>query len=167
MGQMTKENLLAAFAGESQAHMKYLIFAEKADKENRPNVARLFRATALAEKVHATNHLKALDMVGNTDENLQTGIDGETYEFEEMYPAFKAVAELQEQKKAIRIMDWAMEAEKTHAVLYSTAKEAVSAGKDVDFGDIHVCDVCGWTVAGDAPDKCPVCGAKHNRFTKF
>ena len=164
---MTKENLLAAFAGESQAHMKYLIFAEKADKEKRPNVARLFRATALAEKVHAANHLKVLNMIGNTDENLAMGIAGETYEVEEMYPAFKVVAELQEQKQALRFMDWAMEAEKTHAVLYSTAKESVSAGKDADLGDIYVCDLCGWTVAGDAPDKCPICGANHKNFTKF
>ena len=116
MGQMTKENLLAAFAGESQAHMKYLIFADKAEKEKRPNVARLFRANALAERIHATNHLKELGMIGKTDANLQAGIDGETFEFEEMYPAYRAVAELQGQKRALRIMEWAMEAEKSHAV---------------------------------------------------
>ena len=167
MGQETKENLLAAFAGESQAHMKYLIFADKADKEKRPNVARLFRATALAERIHATNHFNALSMLGKTDANLQAGIDGENYEVEEMYPAFMAVAEREDEKKAMRSMKWAVEAEKTHAVLYTTAKEAVDADKDAEFGDIYVCDTCGWTVSGDAPDKCPICGANHKHFTKF
>ncbi len=167
MGQMTKANLEAAFAGESQAHMKYLAFADKAEKDGFPNAARLFKAIAYAERVHATNHLRALNGIGKTEENLQAAIGGETFEVDEMYPAYKAVAELQEQKKAHRYMHWAMEAEKVHADLYGNARESVLAGDDPGVGNVHVCDVCGWTVEGEAPDKCPLCGAKHDRFKEF
>lgn len=167
MHKMTKANLEAAFAGESQAHMRYLIFADKAEKEGLPNVARLFRAVAFAERAHATNHLKALDMVGDSADNLEEAIGGETFEVEEMYPAYAAAAERQEEKKALRSMNWALEAEKVHAGLYTKARQAVLAGGDVELGDMHICDVCGWTVEGEPPDKCPICGAKHDRFKKF
>lgn len=167
MRKMTEGNLQAAFAGESQAHMRYLIFADKAEKEGRANVARLFRAIAFAEQVHATNHYKVLDGVGGTADNLQVAINGETYEVEEMYPAFRAVAELQEQKGAVRSTTWALEAEKVHAELYGQAKAAVEGGQDVDVGDIYICEVCGWTGTGEAPDKCPLCGAPSSRVRGF
>jgi rubrerythrin len=167
MRKMTKANLEAAFAGESQAHMRYLIFADVAEKEGFPKVARLFRAIAFAEQVHATNHLKALGAVAESPANLQVAIDGETFEVEEMYPAYKAVAELQEEKGANRSMHSALEAEKVHAGMYQKARQSVLAGKDVEVGDIYICEVCGWTVEGEAPDRCPICGATREKFRKF
>jgi rubrerythrin len=167
MKKMTEADLKAAFAGESQAHMKYLNFADRAEREKLPNVARLFQATAFAERVHASNHLRALEGVAATAANLGEAIAGETYEVEEMYPAFAAVAALQEEKKALRSMNWALEAEKTHAKLYTTAKVMVESGKDIAAGDIFVCATCGHTVEGQAPDVCPVCGAKRETFRKF
>lgn len=167
MKKMTQGNLQAAFAGESQAHMRYLIFAEKAEKEGDANVARLFRAIAFAEQVHATNHFKNLDGIGDTAENLQVAIDGETYEVEEMYPAYRAVAELQGEKGAVRSTTWALEAERVHAELYSQAKASVTEGKDADIGEIYICEVCGWTGTGEKPDKCPLCAAKADRIRTF
>jgi rubrerythrin len=167
MRHMTEENLKAAFAGESQAHMKYTNFAERAEKEGRPNVARLFHATAFAERVHASNHLRALAAVEDTATNLATAVGGETFEVDEMYPAYKSVAELQGEAKALRSMDWAHKAEVVHAALYSHAGEAVKAGKDIDAEPIFVCSTCGFTGEGEAPDVCPVCGAKHDKFRMF
>lgn len=167
MKDMTKANLEAAFAGESQAHMRYLIFAEKADQEGFPNAARLFRAVALAEQIHATNHFKALGLLGKTVDNLKEAMGGEDFEVEEMYPAYKVVAELQEEKRALRSMGWALEAEKVHSAMYGKAREAISGGNDVEIGDLYICDACGWTVEGHPPDKCPICGVSHERFTKF
>ncbi|MCX7705946.1 MAG: rubrerythrin family protein [bacterium] len=167
MKKMTEANLKAAFAGESQAHMKYLIFANKAKEEGKLNVARLFGAIALAEQVHATNHLKALGECGSTVENLQTAISGETYEVEEMYPAYDAVAKLQEEKIAQKSINYAISAEKVHAGLYSKAKQAVEAGMDVEIGKISVCTVCGWTLEGDAPERCPLCNAGKEYFKTF
>jgi rubrerythrin len=167
MRKMTEENLKNAYAGESQAHMKYLAFADKAEKENLSNVARLFRANAFAEQVHATNHLKTLGGIGRTEENLQTAVEGETFEVEEMYPAYIRVAEEQQEKGAETITKWALEAEKVHAGLYEKAKEAVTEGKDMEFKPIHVCQVCGFTVEGEAPDICPVCGSPKEKFTRF
>ena len=167
MKHMTEENLKAAFAGESQAHMKYTNFAERAEKEGRPNVARLFHATAFAERVHASNHLRALSGVEDTASNLTTAIGGETFEVDEMYPAYKAVAEVQAEPKALRSMDWALQAEVVHADLYTQARKAVQAGKDIEAQPIFVCTVCGFTGEGEAPDVCPVCGAKHEKFRTF
>lgn len=167
MGKMTESNLRAAFAGESQAHVRYLIFADKAEKDGYPNVARLFRAFSHAELIHATNHLKDLKGIGNTSENLQAAVDGERFEMEEMYPAYKAVAELQGEKGAVRSITWAMEAEKVHFQLYDQAKGAVSGGKDADIGEVHICEVCGWTGTGEKPDRCPLCGAKASKITTF
>jgi rubrerythrin len=164
---MTQANLEAAFAGESQAHMKYLAFADKAEKEGFPEVARLFRAVSYAEQVHATAHFKVLEGIGQTADNLQAAIGGETYEVEEMYPAFIAVAEVQEEKGAVRSNKFALEAEKVHAGLYEQARQAVLAGNDVALNTVHVCAVCGWTVEGDAPDRCPLCGAKKEKFVTF
>jgi len=167
MRKMTESNLQAAFAGESQAHMRYLIFADKAEKEGHAKVARLFNAIAFAEQVHATNHFKNLQGVGSTTDNLQAAINGETYEVEEMYPAYKAVAELQEEKGAVRSTSWALEAEKVHAALYGQAKTAVEGRQDADIGDIYICEVCGWTTTGEAPDRCPLCGAPAGKFKRF
>jgi len=167
MRKMTESNQQAAFAGESQAHMRYLIFSDQAQKDGHANVARLFKAIAFAEQVHATNHLKTLDGIDTTAGNLQTAINGETYEVEEMYPAFRAVAELQGEKGAVRSTGWALEAEKVHAELYSQAGTAVKGGDDLDIGEVHVCRLCGWTGTGEKPDRCPLCGAKADRIRTF
>ncbi|RLD06716.1 MAG: rubrerythrin family protein [Chloroflexota bacterium] len=167
MKKMTEANLKAAFAGESQARMKYIAFAAKADKEGYPETARLFRAIAYAEEVHAINHLKVLGGVRKTVANLQSAMDGENYEIDEMYPAFKAVAELQGENAAIRSNDWAMEAEKVHAEMYDAAKETVETNKDVKVGQVYVCSVCGWTGEGEPPDECPLCKAKKDKFVTF
>jgi rubrerythrin len=167
MHNMTEANLKSAFAGESQAHMRYVIFADKAEEEGYPNVAKLFRAIAYAERVHAANHLNALAMINTSASNLQEAIDGETFEVQEMYPAYKAVADLQDEKRASRSMNWALEAEKIHAGMYEQARQAVLSGKDPEVGDVYICETCGWTVEGQPPDKCPVCGAKREKFRKF
>jgi rubrerythrin len=167
MRKMSQSNLEAAFAGESQAHMKYLLFADQAEKEGLPNVARLFRAISFAEQVHASNHLHTLGQVGTTVDNLQAAIGGETYEVEEMYPAFRAVAELQEEKQAVRSHSAALEAEKVHAGLYEKARQAVVSGKDAAVGNLYICEVCGWTVEGEAPERCPICGAPQDKFRAF
>lgn len=167
MRQMTEQNLRAAFAGESQAHMRYQIFAEKAEEEGRPNVARLFRAISFAERVHATNHFKTLGDLGDSNANLQMAIDGETFEVDEMYPAYDAVAKLQKEKGAESSIHFALEAEKIHAAMYQTAKQAVATGQDVDLGTVQICEVCGYTTEGDAPDVCPICGAPKGKFRSF
>jgi rubrerythrin len=165
--EKTKTNLETAFAGESQAHMKYMIFADRAEKEGLSNVARLFRATSFAEQVHATSHLRTLGDIGKTVDNLKAAIAGETYEVEEMYPAFIAVAEEQEEKAAVQSNKFAMEAEKVHAALYTRARAAVEAGNDTDIGQVYVCSVCGWTGEGEPPDECPLCGTKRAKFVTF
>lgn len=167
MRPMTKKNLEDAFAGESQAHMRYLAFADKARKENKPQIARLFEATAYAERVHATNHLQALSGIQATTENLQEAIDGETFEFEEMYAAYNEIARQQGDKTAERTTRYAMEAEKGHAVLYGQAKQQAAQGQDMAEQDVYVCEVCGHTVIGEAPDTCPVCNVKRDKFRKF
>ncbi len=167
MHPMTKDNLKSAFSGESQAHMKYLIFSDKAGQEGFTNIARLFAAIAFAERVHASNHLNALKGNNLTADNLDIAIDGETFEVHEMYPAYKTVAELQDEKNAIRSMHYAFEAEKIHAVLYGEAKDAVDTGKDMEIGEVNICPVCGHTVVGEAPDRCPICGVQGNQFKRF
>lgn len=165
--KMTEANLKAAFAGESQANTKYNIFAEKAKKEGYPNVARLFAATAYSEQVHASNHNRMLYGSKSTSENLQAGIDGESFEVEEMYPAYKAVAVAQGEKQAETSIDWALASEKVHVCLYQKAKQAVDSKKDAELGPINVCQVCGYTVDGEAPEKCPICNARKDRFKAF
>lgn len=164
---MTQANLEAAFAGESQAHMKYVIFADKAEREGFPEVARLFRAISYAERVHATNHLRLLGGISDTVSNLETAFSGENYENTEMYPAFDAVATLQEEKGAIRSIHYALEAEKIHEEMYRTAQSSVEAGKDMESAPVYICPVCGHTVIGEAPDKCPVCGALKTKYREF
>ncbi len=167
MKKMTEDNLKAALAGESQAHIKYLNFAQKARQEDKPNVARLFAAASYAEQVHASAHLRALQGVGATGENLAAAMAGEAFESAEMYPAFIAVAKEQVEPKAEKSYSRALEAEKIHFALYEQAKAAVDAGRDAEIGDVWVCDACGWTAEGAPPDECPLCKAKKERFTKF
>ena len=166
MRKMTEANLSAAFAGESQAHIKYSLFADRAEGES-PTLARLFRAIAYAELVHAKNHLEALGGIRGALDNLQAAIDGETFETEEMYPAYFEVAKLQEEKAAMRSIVFARAAEKIHAGLYQEAQAAVSNGSDALVGSVHICSVCGHTVIGEAPDKCPVCAQPSSAFKKF
>lgn len=160
----TQDNLQAAFAGESQANRKYLAFAAKADAEGRPQIARLFRAAAAAETVHAHAHLRAMKGIGDTAQNLQAAIEGEGYEFREMYPAFIAEAEAEGNKAAARSFRNANAVEETHYGLFTEAMEALAGGKDLPASSIHVCDVCGHTAVGEAPDHCPVCGAAKTKF---
>jgi rubrerythrin len=160
----TQANLQAAFAGESQANRTYLAFAAKADAEGHPQIARLFRAAAAAETVHAHAHLRVVGGVKDTKQNLQAAIAGEGHEFKEMYPAFIVEAEAEGNKAAVISFRNANAVEKIHYVLYSHALETLSAGKDLPPAAIHVCDVCGNTVVGDAPDRCPVCGAPKAKF---
>jgi rubrerythrin len=167
MQEMTKANLKEAFAGESQAHMKYTIFADRAERDGYPEVARLFRAIAFAERVHAARHLRELGGIGDTAANLEAAFGGENYETTEMYPAFAAVAELQGEKGAMRAIRYALEAEKIHEGMYTQAKESVMAGKDIESAPIFVCPDCGHTVIGEAPDKCPVCSVPKARFHQF
>ncbi|MGC8816235.1 MAG: rubrerythrin family protein [Candidatus Hadarchaeum sp.] len=167
MKKMTEKNLKEAFAGESQAHMKYAIFAERAEEEGLKNVARLFRAISYAELVHAANHLRTLGQVGSSAENLQAAIDGETYEVEEMYPAFKAVADLQNELGAQRSINYALQAEKVHAGMYQQARQSVLSGSDIEIGTIYICKKCGYTVEGEAPKRCPICGAPETEFKGF
>ncbi len=167
MGKMTEKFLQDAFAGESMAHMKYLAFSEVAEKEGFPKVAKLFRAIAYAEMVHAVNHARNLGLIGKTAENLQAGIDGENFEVTEMYPAYKAVAELQEEKKAVRSMNYALESEKIHEELYKLALQQVQQGKDMDIEDVYICPVCGHTQIGKPTEKCPICGLPPEKYKKF
>jgi rubrerythrin len=167
MKKMTEENVKGALAGESQAHIRYLAFAEKAAAENLPNVARAFKANAYAEQVHATNHLKTLSGIGSTKDNLAAAVGGENFEVEEMYPAYVAVARLQGEKTAETFLNWAMLAEKVHSGIYQEAKKAVEAGKDIAAKPVHVCSNCGFTMEGEAPDKCPLCGAPRAKFVTF
>jgi len=159
----TEKYLKEAFAGESQANRKYLAFAEKAEREGYRQVARLFRAVAAAETVHAHAHLRALKGVGTTSENLQAAIQGETFEFESMYPPMIEAAKAEDNKQATLSFTYANEVEKVHAGLYKKAAEKMG---DLEETDIHVCSVCGYTVEGDAPDECPLCKAKKKAFMK-
>jgi rubrerythrin len=181
MKDMTQQNLINSFGGESMAHMRYMNFANTAEKEDYPSFARLFRAIAHAEYVHAGDHYKELDHLeegivansmgafgpGDTAKNLQLGIDGETFEITEMYPSYIQVAEFQEEKGAVRTFKWALTTEKEHKKLFERAKEAVDDGNDLELDDVQVCEVCGYTLEGEAPDECPTCGAKKEKFTTF
>ena len=160
----TEDNLKAAFAGESQANRKYLAFAKKAEKDGFPNVAKLFRAVAEAETIHAHNHLRILGEVASTKDNLQEAIKGENYEFTEMYPKFIKIAEAEEMGDAKTSFNFANEVEKVHGKLYKKALEMVNLEKDIDFDKFFVCKACGFTAEGNAPNVCPVCGAPKEMF---
>jgi rubrerythrin len=160
----TEKNLQEAFAGESQANRKYLAFAKKAEQEGYKQIARLFRAAAEAETVHAHNHFRELKGIKSTKENLKEAISGESYEFQKMYPQMIKDAEAEGNKGALRSFDLANKVEKVHAELYKKALD--NLGKN-DKTDYYVCQVCGMTVEGEAPDICPVCGAKKAMFKKI
>ncbi len=160
----TEKNLQDAFAGESQANRKYLAFAKKADKEGFPQAARLFRAAAAAETVHAHAHLRELGGIKSTKENLEEAISGETFEFEQMYPQMIKDAEEEGSKGALRSFDYANQVEKIHADLYRKALESLGSNEETDY---YVCKVCGYTAEGNAPDECPVCKSKKAAFNKI
>lgn len=166
---MTKssENLKAAFAGESQANRKYLAFAKKADSEGYPQIAKLFKAAAAAETVHAHNHLRIDGGIRSTAENVQEAISGETFEFTKMYPEFLAVAAEEGENQASWSFNIANEVEKIHAELYKSAAKAIEAGGDMKTVDYFVCKVCGNTVEGSPPEKCPICNASDKSFFKI
>ncbi len=157
------ENLKAAFAGESQANRKYTAFAKKADEEGHPQVARLFRAAALGETVHALAHLDAMEGVGSTEQNLKEALGGETYEVESMYPPMIEEARAEGDKKAARTFRNAFEVEKIHASLYKAALDALSQPEG-EMYQYWVCPVCGYVEARNAPDRCPVCGTLGTMF---
>ncbi len=162
----TQENLQSAFAGESQANRKYLFFARKAEKEEHPQIARLFRAAAEAETVHAHNHLKTMGGIGSTRDNLGTAISGELYEFTEMYPSFIDQAKAEKNNDAQTSFDLANKVEKIHHRLYQKALEDLEAGKQVKDEPYFVCQRCGNTIAGKAPEACPICGAPRSMFKR-
>jgi len=162
----TEENLQSAFAGESQANRRYLFFAEKAEKEGYPQIARLFRAAAEAETVHARNHLAAMDGVGSTRDNLMAGAVGEHYEFTRMYPPFIEQAESENNTRAQRSFEYANEVEQIHHGLFEAAMKAFDAGQQQKDEPYFVCPVCGYTVAGEAPEKCPICGTPASKFKR-
>lgn len=160
----TDKNLRDAFAGESQANRKYLAFAKKADTDGFPQVAKLFRAAAAAETVHAHAHLRVLKGINSTAENLEAAISGEAHEFQSMYPQFLREAEAEGNAAAAKSFRYALPVEETHHGLYKGALVAVKDGKDLKAAPVYVCEVCGHTVVGGAPDKCPVCGASKAKF---
>jgi len=159
----TEQNLLDAFAGESQANRKYLAYAKQADNEGYKQVAKLFRAAAEAETVHAHAHLRTIGKIKDTAQNLKDAIDGETHEFKSMYPAMIAQAQEEGNKAGERSFHYANEVEKIHAALYQKALEKMGALEDNDY---HVCSVCGYTCENEPPDTCPVCGSKAKAFFK-
>jgi rubrerythrin len=161
----TTENLATAFAGESQANRKYLAFARQAEKEGYGQIARLFRAAAEAETLHALAHLVNAGKVGSTLENLKAAVSGETYEFTEMYPPMVEQAKA-EGHKAKTMLDFANKAEKVHAGLFTQALEALRAGKDLSQLEIYLCPVCGDLEFGVPPDRCPICGAPAAKYQK-
>jgi rubrerythrin len=161
----THENLSVAFAGESQANRKYLAFARAAEKEGFPQVARLFRAAAEAETIHALAHFQNLGGVGTTLENLKAAVAGETYEYSEMYPPMVEQAKA-EGHRGKTMLGFANEAEKVHARLFRQALEAMQAGKDLSQMDVHLCPVCGDLEFGPPPERCPICGAPASRYQK-
>ena len=162
----TQENLQQAFAGESQANCRYLFFADKAEKECYPQIARLFRATADAETVHARSHLRAIGGIGETKDNLGAAIEGENYEFTQMYPGFIKQAESENNKRAQLSFEFACEVEKVHHELYQKALETLEAGGQPKEEPYFVCQVCGHIVAGEAPETCPICGAPLKVFKR-
>lgn len=178
---MTSDFLHSAYGGESMAHMRYLSWATMAEKEGFPNIAKLFIAIADAERVHANNHFNviagettdytvtggAVFGTGKTVDNLQGAINGELHEVEQMYPVYLNTAEFQDEKDAKRSFHFALEAEKIHARLFKQAQDAAKEGKDIELESVYICPICGHTILNEAPDQCPVCGAKKQAYKKF
>ncbi len=163
----TNENLQEAFAGESQANRRYTAFAKKADADGYPVVAKLFRAAADAETIHALREFELAGNVGTTAENLKSAKAGEGYEFQKMYPDFVAAAEAENNRRALASFRNALPVEEVHHGLYSEALKAVETGQDLPDDQIFICTVCGHTVWSEAPDICPVCGAKKDKYTEI
>lgn len=178
---MTEQNLKNAFSGESQAHVRYIIFSDVAEHQGYKNIARLFKAIAYAERIHSRNHFSNLANLeggyltvsmagfglGDTLKNLSIAIEGETYEVNEMYPAYLEIAQCQGEEGATKSFGWAYEAEKTHASFFKKAKEAVTKKNDVKLDKIQICSVCGYTIEGNAPEECPICRAKKRKFKTY
>ncbi len=162
----TKENLKEAFSGESQANRRYLAYSRAAGLEGFPEVAKLFFAAAEAETVHALSHLHAMGDAKNTEENLKKAIEGESHEFESMYPKFVEEAKKEGQERAERNFRYALAVERIHHKLYTEALEAVKHGKDLEEHDYYVCTVCGNTVRDNVPDVCPICKHRKEKFRK-
>ncbi len=162
----TDENLKSAFAGESQANRRYLAFAQKAEEEGFTQAAKLFRAAAEAETVHALNHLRTTGEVKTTLENLNTALGGETFEFTKMYPEYIVTAKQDTNKQATWSFDVANKVEQVHGKLYQKAIDSMKNKKDMEKVDYYVCSVCGNTVEGSAPDICPICGSPKSKFFK-
>lgn len=160
----TKENFMAAFAGESQANRKYLAYAKQAEKEGLPQVAKLFRAVAEAETIHAHAHLKNAGKIGDTIANLKDAISGETYEFTKMYPDMIKEAEAEGERAAQKYFGWVNDVEEVHSKLYQKALDAQGKIEDVDY---YICSVCGYTHEGPHEGKCPVCNADPKVFYKY
>jgi rubrerythrin len=163
----TSDNLKEAFTGESKASTTYLAFARKAEQEGQPQVAKLFRAAALAETFHARNHLDVMEGIMSTMDNLQAAVAGENMEHVNMYPEFIEQANKEQKPKAVRTFDYARKVEIMHEGLYKAALDAIKAGGKPKVTDYYVCQVCGTTVEGNAPDRCPVCGANKAQFVKI
>ncbi|MCL2172908.1 MAG: rubrerythrin family protein [Nitrososphaerota archaeon] len=163
----TTDNLKAAFAGESQANRKYLAFAKKADAEGFPQIAKLFRAAAEAETIHAHAHLRVLGGVKSTAENLNEAVNGETFEFTDMYPKFVETAKAEGNAAALISFDNANKVEQVHANLYKKAIESINNKQDLPKAEIFVCPICGDTFVGEAPDKCPICGVAKEKIQKI
>jgi rubrerythrin len=166
MMSKTTEHLMAAFAGESQANRKYLAFAKKAEGEGLVSIAKLFRAVAAAETVHAQNHLRILGEIKSTADNLQAAMEGENYEVVSMYPEFIADAKTEDAKKALNSFKWARDVEMEHEVYFREAIEALQKGESLPEDDYYICPVCGHTHRGKPPEECPVCGAPGSRFER-
>jgi rubrerythrin len=162
----TLDNLKAAFAGESQANRRYLAFAQRAEEEGRPQVAKLFRAAAEAETVHALNHMRVIGEVKTTPENLNTAVSGETFEFKQMYPEYFKVAKEEKNSQAAWSFNVANQVEQVHAKLFTEAINALKAGKEPPEAEYYVCSVCGNTVKNEPPEKCPICGNPKSKFFK-
>lgn len=160
----TKENFMAAFSGESQANRKYLAYAKQAEKDGLPQVAKLFRAVAEAETIHAHAHLRNAGKIGNTMDNLKDAIAGETYEFTKMYPDMIKDAEAEDERAAAKYFGWVNDVEEVHSKLYKKALDAQGKIEDVEY---YICSVCGYTHEGPHDDKCPVCNAAASAFYKF
>jgi rubrerythrin len=163
----SKDNLKEAFAGESQANRKYTLFAEKAEASGNKQIARLFRAAAEAEDIHARNHLRVLGEIKSDTENLAAAISGEHYEFTTMYPDFIEEAKAENNQEAVGSFNLANKVEQIHHKLFQTALKNLEAGREFKDAPYYVCPVCGNTVEGAAPDRCPICGTPRDKFKKI
>lgn len=163
----TNENLMKAFGGESQANRMYLAFAMQAENEGYENIARVFRAIAEGETIHALKHFEVAGKIGSTVENLEEAAKGEEYEYTDMYPEFIEKAKEEDQGKAVKSFERANEAEKVHGKTYTELKKIVEEGKDLEDKEIKLCPVCGWVGIDDIPERCPICSTPSNRFEDY